>query len=423
LAAGVSHSCVLRALNDRGDDSPEGELTDGIIDQIAKFERAKTAERTRRGRLRKAREGKIVAIGGHATYGFKHNAMRDGYIVEEKTMRTVRRIFRMIGKERMSLHGVKRALESEGIPTPNGDSWWNTSTIRDSVLDDCYRPHPYEEIEELVSLQVAAALNKSKTYGVSWYNRRRVKTRQVAEDDIDGRRYRRVQRTVWRPKEEWVGVPVPDAGIPRETVDLAREAVKYNRSSPRGKRFVELSGGVFLCGVCGRRITPNRRRRSPDSPYMTYYRCNTRHKRGREACTMGRRWRADTVEPLVWSHVVDMLIDTDRLQAGLQRLLGEERAQGYGDSDGEARIWTDKLTAIERKRSGFQDMAAQGLITFDELGVKLAELEANRAGAQRELEAIYYRRERLERLEKDTDEVMRTYSGALPGNLRTPRAV
>ncbi len=48
----------IRSLRDRGDDSPEGELTEGILDQLAKFERAKTAERTRRGRLRKAREGK-----------------------------------------------------------------------------------------------------------------------------------------------------------------------------------------------------------------------------------------------------------------------------------------------------------------------------------------------------------------------------
>jgi site-specific DNA recombinase len=47
----------IRALNDRGDDSPEGDLTDGILDQIAKFERAKIAERSRRGKLRKAREG------------------------------------------------------------------------------------------------------------------------------------------------------------------------------------------------------------------------------------------------------------------------------------------------------------------------------------------------------------------------------
>src|SRR5215213_3756282 len=39
----------IRALNDRGDDTPEGELTDGIFDQFAKFERATTTERTRRG--------------------------------------------------------------------------------------------------------------------------------------------------------------------------------------------------------------------------------------------------------------------------------------------------------------------------------------------------------------------------------------
>ncbi|HVF02011.1 MAG TPA: recombinase family protein, partial [Rubrobacteraceae bacterium] len=45
----------IRALNDRGDDSPEGELTDGILDQLAKFERLKMAERSRRGKMRKAR--------------------------------------------------------------------------------------------------------------------------------------------------------------------------------------------------------------------------------------------------------------------------------------------------------------------------------------------------------------------------------
>src|SRR5215203_5365603 len=57
------HETKIRALNDRGDDSPEGELTDGILDQLAKFERAKTTERSRRGKLRKAREGKIIC--GH----------------------------------------------------------------------------------------------------------------------------------------------------------------------------------------------------------------------------------------------------------------------------------------------------------------------------------------------------------------------
>jgi site-specific DNA recombinase len=56
----AKHGCKLHALNDCGDDSPEGMLTDGILDQLAKYERAKVAERTRRGLLQKAREGKVI---------------------------------------------------------------------------------------------------------------------------------------------------------------------------------------------------------------------------------------------------------------------------------------------------------------------------------------------------------------------------
>src|ERR687897_2154266 len=64
------HGTKIRALNDRSDDSPEGELTDGILDQIARYERAKIAERRRRGKLKKAREGKLLAP-PTTRYGFK----------------------------------------------------------------------------------------------------------------------------------------------------------------------------------------------------------------------------------------------------------------------------------------------------------------------------------------------------------------
>src|SRR5215213_7883092 len=82
------YGCTIRALNDRGDDSPEGQLTDGILDQLAKFERAKTAERSRRGKLRKAREGKVLAS-RTPDYGFRYNASRDNYVVDEETMQIV----------------------------------------------------------------------------------------------------------------------------------------------------------------------------------------------------------------------------------------------------------------------------------------------------------------------------------------------
>jgi site-specific DNA recombinase len=64
----AAHETRIKSLNDRGDDSPEGQLTDGILDQLAKFERAKTAERSRRGKKQKARLGKILS--SRAAYGF-----------------------------------------------------------------------------------------------------------------------------------------------------------------------------------------------------------------------------------------------------------------------------------------------------------------------------------------------------------------
>ena len=77
------HGCKLRALNDKGDDSPEGELTDGILDQLAKYERAKVAERTRRGKLRKAREGRIIR-GGKAPFGFRYTEAGNGLLVHKR---------------------------------------------------------------------------------------------------------------------------------------------------------------------------------------------------------------------------------------------------------------------------------------------------------------------------------------------------
>ena len=64
-----------------------------------------------------------------------------------------------------------------------------------------------------------------------------------------------------------------------------------------------------------------------------------------------------------------------------------ERKNVRSDPEREAKVWLDKLVEAERKRSGFQDMAAEGLITFDELREKLASLEESRRVAEEELKA------------------------------------
>src|SRR5215212_6508656 len=214
------HGTKIRALNYRGDESPEGELTDGILDQLAKFERAKTAERSRRGKLRKAREGKIIAT-KKVTYGFRRNEARDALLVHEEHMAVVRRIVRMVGLEGASLHRVKKTLEAEGVPTPDGGRYWNKKSLRRMILEDIYTPFTFEEIQSLVadgliSAEVAARLEPEGQYGIWWFNRRRYERRRVSESDGNGGRiYRWRQTFITRPRSEWIGVPVPSSGIPR----------------------------------------------------------------------------------------------------------------------------------------------------------------------------------------------------------------
>jgi site-specific DNA recombinase len=248
------HGTKIRALNDRGDESPEGELTDGILDQLAKFERAKTTERTRRGKLRKAREGKVIA-GPRPNYGFRYNAARDGYEVDEETMKVVRRIFREVGIEGKAMHSVRVALNRERVSPPSGGRYWSPAKLRGIIQDDVYRPHTHEEIKTHVSPEVASRLDTEGLYGIWWFNRRRFETRQVAVSSRNGRLYRRKSRVWEKPRAEWVAVPVPDSGVPREWVDAAREAIKDNtKSSTNGDRVWELSGGFLTCSGCGWRM-------------------------------------------------------------------------------------------------------------------------------------------------------------------------
>jgi site-specific DNA recombinase len=184
------HGTKLRALNDHGDESPEGELTDGILDQLAKYERAKIVERSRRGKLRKAREGKVVA--GHSpNYGFRYNAARDGYEVDDEKMAVVRRIYRMVAVEGKTTHGVARTLEREGIPNPGGGRYWYKPRIKTMILDDVYRQHTFQEVAALVAPEVAARLHPDKLYGIWWFNRRRTTTTQVAVAGPEGRSTKR----------------------------------------------------------------------------------------------------------------------------------------------------------------------------------------------------------------------------------------
>ena len=413
------YGCKIRALNDRGDDSPEGELTDGILDQLAKYERAKIAERSRRGKLRKAREGKVIATRA-PRYGFRINASRDGYEVNEEEMAVIRRVFRMAGVEGMSLRSIAMTFGREGIPTPKGAKRWDRSFLRNCIRDDVYKPHTFGEVEAMVSPEVAARLDPKVRYGIWWFNRRGLKIKQVSEPSEGGRRYRKTYSWYHKPQEEWIAVPVPDAGMTPGLVEAARAAVEQNRKPSRaGRRFWELTGGIARCKECGLAMNATHSTKAKRGRLYAYdyYRCSTRNKHGREACANSNNPRAEELEGRVWEFVFGLLTDAEQLREDMERMVELERKNLRGDPEREAKVWLDKLAEADRKRSGFQDMAAEGLITFDELREKLAGLEEGRKVAEGELEALEAKRSRLEQLEQDKETVLEAYAAMAPEGL------
>ena len=330
-------------------------------------------------------------------------------------MGIVRRIFYMVGMEGRTLYAVKQVLEREGVKSPSGKTRWSTQVIRDRILDDVYKPYSFEKVAELVSEEVAAKLAPRRRYGIWWYNRRRTIRKQVSKEGSEGRRYRRTVKTTEKDKNEWIAVPVPDSGVPHEWVEAARAVIKDNKkASSAGRRYWELSGGIVCCGSCGRQMVPHSVKGKNRSTRYFYYRCIKHQREGDELCTNTKSYRAEEIEGQVWEFVSGLLKDPERLRKGLEAMVEQERTGLQEEPERKRKAWLEKLQQVDYKRSNFQDMAAGGLITLDELRTKLAELEEARQTAQRELKALQSHQEYIERLESDRDVLLESYAGLVP---------
>ena len=410
-----AHGTKIRALNDRGDESPEGELTDGILDQLAKYERAKISERTRRGKLQKAREGKVIAT-MKPPYGFRYNESRDALVVHGPEADVVERVFRLAA-EGLGTKAIQTRLYRQGILSPTGKEVWHRPVLMRMVMSDTYKPHTREEAAALVPPAVAAngSLKVGEEYGIRWWNRSSQKGHQVSETARDGtRRYRRKVAFAERDRSEWVAAPVP-AFLPRGLVEAARSAMAAPRPQERKNltRGWELRG-LMRCPSCGGAMSPHTAKR--DEKRYHYYRCNGGAEYRRGSCKQ-RMSRAVEAEEAMWGFVSRIMKDPGRILLGLDALIEQKRSETRGDPEREAKAWLERLAEVEQERRGYLRLAAKGRMSETELDAALAELEETRRTAERELEAVGGRREEIEQLERDRDALRASWSAAVPDNL------
>ena len=117
----------------------------------------------------------------------------------------------------------------------------------------------------------------------------------------------------------------------------------------------------------------------------------------------------------MWGFVRGLLQDPERIRAGIDRLIEEERTDAGWDPWRDAEFWSRKMTEVERR--GYHRLAAKGYMTDEELAAALSELDEVRETAEHELKTARARREALKRLEHDRDALMESYAGMVSETL------
>jgi site-specific DNA recombinase len=357
--------------------TPEGKLFNRIQADFAEYFRDQIIANMRQGKQGRARSGKIVPSRS-APLGFEYDPQIGNYRVVPEKMAIVRRIFEDVGLKGHSMRSVKLTLEADGIKPPGYErtlaagtapsKYWSITTIRKIITNDVY-------------------------LGTQWYNRKR----SEKNPDASGRKGDAKYRISQNPREDWIAVPVPDSGIPKEWIESARKIVEQNiKPTNKGRRPWELKGYLFC--ECGVRMTTHVATRKGKDIVHSYYVCNRHKVDGKDACPYARYHKAEELEHRVERVILDLIRRPEIMLEHIEREI-ETRKTDAADSAAQRAMWQEQLQKIERKRSGFQDMAAEGLINFAELRSKLDALECEGERAKEEIRALSEPHKAIQELE------------------------
>jgi site-specific DNA recombinase len=121
-------------------DSPQGKLLTQMQGMIAEYERAQIAERTRRGRLEKARQGECMPW-AYTCYGYRSLPKRHGgaprVMIDPVEAAVVRDIYQALVEEQLSCRQITKRLNAAKTPTPTGkNAVWQHATVH-NILANC----------------------------------------------------------------------------------------------------------------------------------------------------------------------------------------------------------------------------------------------------------------------------------------------
>ena len=357
-------------------ETPQERLLVQVQGMIAEYERAQMAERSRRGKRHKARNGSPSVLSG-APYGYGYVKRSEGvearYEVLSGEAAVVRQVFDSYTREQCSMGAIARSLTEQGIPTRSGKGRWDRSVIWAMLRNPAYHGRA--------------------CYGKTGTGPRQRVTRPLREPGkFPGRQVAGRER----PREEWIEIPVP-ALVSEEQFEQAHEQLEANKRHAATRRTKEptLLQGMLVCRRCGYAYYRTATRTTKRKLY--YYRClgADRWRYAEGVRCPSRPLRQDRLDALVWRELVRLLEEPALLQAELQRRLEAGR-----ETDPQRRRLADLRSERERlERAGARLVTAyqEELITLDELRSRMPAMHSRKRVLETESEAIESAAEEQER--------------------------
>jgi site-specific DNA recombinase len=319
------------------EDSAEGRLQLNVLGILGEYEREKIRERTTRGKLEKARQGKYVQPSS-APFGYRPDPARAGQlVVYEPEADVIRLIHRMCVEERKSTRGIVMELRRLGIRSARGR--WTCPQVRRMLIDGYA--------------------------GTRYYNQTGVQA--------DG-------RSRLRDEDQWVAISLPAIVTPEQHA-AARAQLDRNRLALVGRppNQFYLLRSLLTCSVCHRRY-----RGSGSPPRRTY-----KHQNGERAlaCAAANKSLVATrVEDPVRASITAALSDPAVLRRGVEAY---ELRRAASDVELRSAVThlqqqIDKVRADERRLINLVvgDREQQGVVE-----AKLRELAEQRGGLVTRLQA------------------------------------
>lgn len=278
------------------DNSDMGRLIMHIKGFAAKLEAEKIRERTIRGKVARAKSGRLIC--GKKLYGYNYlpgKGAGEGvrYINEEEAS-WVKNIYRWLVEEGLTLTGIVYRLRALDVPTPSGTGHWGKATVHKILTNLAYIGRTY-------------VFTQSRVEGQKHY-------KPVRKN--------KATHIIFKPTEEWMEIPnATPAIISEELFNQAQARLRRNRelSSRNSKKKYLLSGYIF-CSHCGRRYAGATMiyKNKSGIKYRPYYRCSKKFKILSPVPCRNRNQDAATLEKSAWLEIEHLLSKPAMLLAGLE---------------------------------------------------------------------------------------------------------